>query len=116
MLGAKELLFSMKGISINKHKLHKVQMLLEPYSSGAIAHLLYPKHRITFEQENDRVILRIPSFLATELYRRAILPQNVNESVSIEVSGKRIGRFCVVDFRYPNDHSEMVKITFKKVN
>ena len=106
----------MKGISINKHKLHEVRMLLEPYSRGAIASLLYPKHRITFERKNDKAVPRIPSFLATELYRRAILPQNVNESVSIEVSGKRIGRFCVVDFRYPNDHSEMVKITLKKVN
>ena len=106
----------MKGISINKHKLHEIQMLLEPYSNGSISYLRYPKHRVSFERKNDEVCLGIPSFLATELYRRAILPQDKNQSVSMEISGKSIGRFCIVDFRYPNDHSEVVKITFMKIS
>ena len=109
----------MKSISINEHKLHEVQMLMEQYSEGTVSYLKYPKHRIQFEIEGAESFLKIPALLALELYRRAILPQYPMKSVSIKVSGKKVGEFQVVDFRYSDRlsrGSEMVRITFQKVN
>ncbi len=108
----------MKGISINDHKLHDVQMLLVPYNKGLVSSLLYPKHRIKFEIIADNLNLEIPGFLALELYRTGILPQNTAECVIVKVSGKKIGQFKIVNFRYPNSHSrnrESVTITFQRV-
>ncbi len=108
----------MKGISINDHKLHDVQMPLTPYKKGMVSYLKYPKHRIKFEFTADNLHLEIPGFLALELYRTGILPQNAAESVTVKVSGKKVGQFKVVDFRYPNSQSrnrELVTLTFQKV-
>ena len=107
----------MKGIAVNNHKLHEVRMLLSPYSSGGVSYLRYPKNRILFELNDDGCILRIPSLLALELYRKLILPQNPEGGISIKMSGKDIGVFHVVDFRYPNNYYEdrdMVKISLRK--
>jgi len=57
----------MKGISINEHKLHEIQMLMVPYSKGTVSYLKYPKHRIQFKREANEVFLKMPSFLALEL-------------------------------------------------
>ena len=50
-----------------------------------------------------------------ELYRQGILPQGHTEKITIEIGGKRIGKFVIVDFRYPNDHSGMITITLQKI-
>jgi hypothetical protein len=108
----------MKSISINNRKLHEVEMLLLPYDQRTVSYLKYPKHRIQFEIEGDKLFLNIPVSLALELYRTAILPQNSDAGVSVKVSGKRVGEFRVVDFRYANSLSKdrnMVSITFQRV-
>lgn len=109
----------MKSVSINDQNLDEVQMLLVPYNNGTISYLKYPKHRVEFELDADNLHLKMPAFLALELYRTGILPQNAAESVSVKVSGKKIGQFKVVDFRYPNSLSrdwELVRITFQRVD
>jgi hypothetical protein len=108
----------MRGVSINDHKLHDVQMSLFPYNKGIASYLKYPKHRIKFEFKVDNLHLAIPAFLALELYRTGILPQNAAESVTVKVSGKKVGQFKVVDFRYPNSRSrdrELVTIMFQRI-
>jgi len=83
---------------------------MEPYSEGTVSYLRYPKHRIHFKIEGNRLFLKIPAFLSLELYRRAILPQEVSKSVLVKISGKNIGKFLVVDFRYPHNNYGMVSI------
>jgi hypothetical protein len=105
----------MKSISINKKKLQKIGMLTEPYSPGTISYLRYPKNRIKFNYNNDILVLFVPPMLAIELYRLGLIPQNENEKFSVEVSGKKIGTFKVIDFRYPKSTTdELVKITMQK--
>lgn len=104
----------MKSLSINGHMLHKIQMLLEPYSNGVVTLLQYPKHRIQYEQNENEVVLRIPSMLALELYRKGILSADEDSEVVLGISGRKIGNYAVDDFRYSNDHSNTVKIVFKR--
>jgi hypothetical protein len=105
----------MKSVSLNDHRLHEVQMPLVPYSEYSSSYLRYPKHRIQCERKGDELVLKLPSFLALELYRQGILPQGNTEKITIEIGGKRIGKFVIVDFRYPNDHSGMITITLQKI-
>ena len=106
----------MKGISINGMKLHEVKMLTVPYDRRTVSYLLYPKNRINLVNNNQEIILSIPPFLAIELYRLKILPQDEETSFPVHVSGKKIGIYRVVDFRYPNSIStDLVSITMSKV-
>jgi hypothetical protein len=106
----------MKTIVINDHKLHEIEMLLEPYSDGTISYLRYPKHRIQFSVEGNNLVLKIPALLAVELYRRAILPQEQTQPVFVKISGKEFGQVQVIDFRYGHSYDrELVSITFQKV-
>ena len=107
----------MKGISFNGHKLHEVEMLLEPYHVGTTSSLRYPKHRIEFKTSDTGMKIRMPGYLALELYRRGILSPNPEDPISIEISGKKQGDFKIVDFRYPNTSSrnwETVSITLER--
>lgn len=104
----------MKSLSINGHKLHEVEMLLPPYNKGTVSYLRYPKHRIQYEIIDNIVTLKIPSMLTLELYRKGVLSQNQDEKIILSVSGKKIGAYFINDFRYPNDHSNVVTIVFKK--
>jgi len=104
----------MKGISINGHYLHKVEMLMVPYSEGAVSYLRYPKQRIQFKIEGDKLFLKIPAFLSLELYRRWILPQDSSKSISVKISGKNVGKFLVVDFRYPDSDYKTINIVLKR--
>ena len=109
----------MKDVSVNEHELHKVEMLTVPYSEGTVSYLKYPKHRIQFRIEVARLFLKIPAFLALELYRQAILPQDPTQSISVKISGRKVGGFRVSDFRYPNSLSQdrdMVSITLQRVD
>lgn len=105
----------MKSLSINGHKLHAVEMLLVPYSTDSVSYLKYPKHRIQYEIIDDNLTLKIPSMLALELYRKGIIPQDERREIVISISGKKIGNYLILDFLYPNDHSEIVTILLKKV-
>lgn len=105
----------MKGISINGEKLHEVRMLMNPHSPGTVSYLSYPKNRIQFDVIEDELILSIPPLLALELYRKGGIPQDENMGFPIQVSGKKIGVFFVVDVRYPNSHSrDSVTFTMRK--
>ena len=104
----------MKGISINGYYLHKVEMLLEPDSEGAVSYLRYPKNRIHFKIEGDKLFLRIPALLSLELYRRGIIPQDSSKSVSVKISGKNVGKFLVIDFRYPDYNYNDVSMILRR--
>lgn len=106
----------MFGISINDHKLHEIRMLLVPFSPKSIAYLQYPKDRINLSQKGEIFVLKIPAFLGLELYRRGILSSHqANEKFTIKISGKKLGDFLIVDFRYPHDNSEEIFMSLKKV-
>ena len=95
-----------------------MEMLLTPYSKNTVSYLKYPEHRIESRIEKDKLLLRIPAFLAIELYRRAILPQNPAEDVSVHINEKDIGRFVVIDFRYPYSLAQdrdIVSITLQRI-
>jgi len=102
----------MQGISINGYYLHEIKMLMVP--DGAIRLLSYSKHKMQFEIVGDKLFLNIPTFVALELYRRAIFPQDPSKSVSIKISGKEIGRFLILDLRYPNDYENYVSMTLQR--
>jgi len=109
----------MMSVAINGYKLHEVQMLLVPYSANTISYLKYPEHRIESKIEGDKLFLRMPAFLAVELYRRTILPQNSTQDVSVHVNEKDIGQFVVIDFRYPHSldyDRDIVSITLQRVD
>ncbi len=104
----------MKGISINGAKLLELQMPMIPYLNQTTGYLSYPQNRINFHVEENEMVLSIPPLLALELYRRGLLPQDEHQSFPIHVSGKRIGIFKVVDFRYPNSSfDDSVTITMR---
>lgn len=104
----------MKSLSINGHKLHEVEMLLIPYSKGTVSRLRYPKDIIKYEIIDDELTLMIPPMLALELYRKGIIPQNQRNEIVLSISGKKIGNYFVNDFRYPNNHTDIITIVFKK--
>ena len=91
----------MQGIAINGTMLHEVRMLMEPYQKGTVSSLLYPKTRIRFTTDGHEIRLWFPAMLALELYRSGTLPQDAKEEFSVSVSGKKVGNYRVVDFRYP---------------
>jgi hypothetical protein len=95
----------MQGIAINGTMLHEVRMLMEPYQQGAISYLSYPKSRINFKIDGPKIQLSFPAMLAVELYRTGILPQNANATFPVSISGKKIGHYRVLDFRYPGLYS-----------
>ncbi len=103
----------MKGISINGHYLHEIKMLMVP-SNNAIRLLSYSKHIMKFEIVGDKLFLNIPTFLALELFRRVIFPQDPSKSVSVKISGKDVGRFLILDLRYPNDYEKSVSMTLQR--
>jgi hypothetical protein len=105
---------SVKGISINGAKLHDINMPLAPYNCGVLASLRYPKERIGFELSKDKVKLTVPTRLALEMYRIGVLPQNENQTFPVAISGKSKDLYKVVDFLYPNDHSDVVIIILQR--
>ena len=108
----------MARVSINGYRLHEIEMLMTPYSANTVSYLKYPEHRIESRIEGDKLLLKVPALLAVELYRRAILPQNPTEDVSVTLDERDVGRFVVIDFRYPNSLArtrEAVSITLQRV-
>jgi hypothetical protein len=105
----------MKSISINGKKLHEVRMLMKPYSNNSVSYLSYPNTRIYFEFSESELILKVPPMLALELYRGGIIPQDRNIGLTIAVSGRKKGQYCIVDTRYPNSLSmELIEFTMVK--
>lgn len=95
----------MQGIAINGTMLHEVRMLMEPYQKGTVNYLSYPKSRIDFKVDGQKIQLSFPAMLAVELYRTGILPQNANDTFPVSISGKKVDHYRVLDFRYPGLYS-----------
>ncbi len=107
----------MTVVSINGYELNEIKMLLEPYSKNTVSYLKYPEHRIEANVKGDILSLKLPAFLCVELYRRAILPQNPSDRISICLDGFDIGQYVIRDFRYPHSiERESVSLTLQKVS
>lgn len=89
-------------------------MLLVPYNDETVAYLCYPKSRILYKKVDNNVTLKIPSMLALELFRQGILPQDQGSEIILSVSGSKIGTYFMNDFRYPNNHTDIITIVFTK--
>ncbi len=91
------------AIDINGNLLHKVGIPLEPHNPRTISTLKYPKTRIDHSFLEERLLIEIPSFLAVELYRKGIFPQQQDTPIAIKLDGVFIGSFLIQDVIYPND-------------
>jgi hypothetical protein len=92
-------------IAINGTRLDQVRMPLEPYGSGAVSFLSYPANQIQVSQNGKTLSLVVPAYLALELYRTGLLPQDVDTPVSVQVDGQREKEFLVTDVRYPHSNA-----------
>jgi hypothetical protein len=105
-------------VTINGIRLDEVRMLLEPYDSRTVSYLTYPVRQIHVSQTGQTLSLVIPAYLALELYRTGILPQDADTAVSVQIDGKREREFLITDVRYPHSHNGpfgSVKITLTRV-
>ena len=82
-------------IAINGTRLDKVCMLMKPLSNGSTASLRYPLSQIRFSLDDGNLCLVTPAYLAVELYRTGILPQDVKTPVKISIGGRPAGRYTV---------------------
>ena len=106
-----------KGISIDNHKLHEIEMPIAKIDGKYPACIRYPKSRIDHQQDGDLLILLIPPLLCIELFRSAILPskKDLPRAVSIKISGKKIGNFELFEIQYPSNYdSDRVRLKLTK--
>ena len=52
--------------------------------------------------------------LTLELFRKGVLTSDENAEITLSISGKKIGKFVIDDFRYPKNHSDIITIKFKR--
>ena len=103
----------MKGLAINHQMLHDVEMpMRKDYYTGNVS-LSYPKTRILYDIQDDKIELKIPAFLALELYRKGFIPQDPEVTFPVSLSGKKTGMYRLADLRYP-DTGENISITLIK--
>ncbi len=103
----------MKGLAINNQMLHDIKMPMpQDYHNGTVL-LGYPKSRIFYDIQDNQMTLKIPSFLALELYRKGYIPQESDALFPVSLSGKKIGMYRLADLRYP-DSGDNIIITLVK--
>ena len=103
----------MKGLAINHQMLHDIKMPMPTdYHNGTVL-LGYPKSRILYDIQDDQITLKIPAFLALELYRKGCIPQASDALFPVSLSGKKIGMYRLADLRYP-DRGGNIIITLLK--
>ncbi|MEE8358009.1 MAG: hypothetical protein V3R82_01165 [Candidatus Hydrothermarchaeales archaeon] len=86
------------------------------YAKGTISHLIYPEHRIIAEVKGDILTAKLPAMLALELYHSGVIPQDEEKAFRVDLDGKYIGIFRVIDLRYPlHSDLESIIITLKHV-
>jgi len=101
-----------RSIAINGTRLDDVRMPLPPPGNGTLASLSYPMSQIRMSRDGDGICLIVPAYLAVELYRIGILPQDANLPVEVS-TGRSTGWYTVSDVRYPNQsHSSFGEVTF----
>jgi len=105
-------------IAINGTKLDEVRMLMEPYNNGTISYITYPSSQFRLSDDDHRIRLAVPAYLAVELYRSGILPQDKNTPIEMSIGGCSVGWYIVSDMRYPH-HSDgpfpQINFTFSRV-
>ena len=67
-----------KGISIDSHILHKIEMPIAKIDGIYPACIRYPKSRIDHQHDGGLLILLIPPLLYIELFRSGILPSKLD--------------------------------------
>lgn len=87
------------SILINGAKLDEVSMPMVPSRPGVTSALSYPAGQILVTREAGALRVAVPAYLAVELYRVGILPQNAGTPVEVEYGG-RGGQYVVSDVRY----------------
>lgn len=90
-----------KTVAINGTRLDEIRMPLPPTAKGTIALLSYPMSQIRLSREVGRLSLIVPAYLAVELYRIGILPQDATLPVEVSIGGRPAGWYTVSDVRYP---------------
>ena len=106
-----------KGISIDNHKLHEIEMPTAKIDGRYPASIRYPKSRIDHQQDGDILFFLIPPLLCIELFRSGILPSKTElpRPVSIKISGKNIGDFELLEVQYPSNYdSERIRLKLTK--
>jgi len=93
-----------QGIAINGINLHEVRLPAEPYNERSVVYLGYPKSQIRFSYSEDKLSLVVPAYLAVEIYRTGILPQEIAIAVGVKIGGRSAGWFVVSDVRYPTQN------------
>lgn len=103
-----------RTIAINGIKLHEVRMPLEPHTKGVVSSLSYPENQLHCSADEEALTLVVPAYLAVELYRIAILPQQSNLPVLVQVGRRAEAWFVVKDVRYPSQNDgPFGRVTFK---
>jgi hypothetical protein len=79
-----------KGISIDNHKLHDIEMPIAKIDGKYPACIRYPKSRIEHQRDGDILFFLIPPLLCIELFRSGILTSKneLARAVSFKISGK----------------------------
>jgi hypothetical protein len=90
-----------QSLSINGTTLHEVRMPGKSDRRDVFVLLTCPKDEVRFVCDEDQISIAVPSFLAVEIYRVGILPQNREVPVAVKVSGRSVGWFVVTDVGYP---------------
>ena len=102
-----------RSIAINGTRLDEVRMPMKPPGNGTVAYLSYPTSQIRFSREGGVICLIVPAYLAVELYRIGILPQDANLPLEVSIGGRSTGWYTVSDLRYPDrTDSPFGKVTF----
>jgi len=69
--------------------------------------------QIRLSRKGDGICLIVPAYLAVELYRIGILPQDAKLPVEVSISGRSTDWYTVSDVRYPDrSHSPFGEVTF----
>jgi hypothetical protein len=102
-----------RTIAINGTKLDEVRMPMKPPGNNTLAYLSYPMSQIRCSRDVCGLCLSVPAYLAVELYRIGILPQDENLPVEISIDGRAPGWYTVSDVRYPDrTDSPFGEVTF----
>jgi hypothetical protein len=72
-------------VAINGIRLDQVRMPLEPHDSRTVSFLSYPANQIHISQTGKTLSLVLPAYLALELYRTGLLPQDPDTAVSVQI-------------------------------
>ena len=102
-------------VAINGHDLAEVAMPLVRTSPTTVSWLKYPAHRVRVDRAGSFVTLTLPAFLALELYRRGILPQDPEQSVSVRLGGWGEALYRVADFRYAASLADQVYLILQRM-